>query len=283
MPNVAIVTDTISCLPPDLIRKYNIGIVPIGLLLGQKVHKDTELSNEKFWELFNNTRKPVKTTPPDSAEFQSIFTELAKQTDSICCILVSKALSTTCDAAAKAREALKRNLPSLKIEVVDSKTAAGAEGFIVLEAARAAHAGNSLSEVVAVARSMVPRVKFVTAMGTLNYVIRSGRAPRSAVIGSWFQVKPILGIVNGSGQLESLGRGRGINKIIQKMVDLVQNYVDPEKPLHIMAHYTDDKVVGEKISQILVARYRCSEIYVTPFSPVMTSQTGPLVAISFYS
>ncbi len=283
MSKVAIVTDTISCLPTNLVQEYNIKVVPVGFVIDRKSYLDNQLSNEEFWSLFNGAQEPVTTTAPNPADFESVFTRLAKETNSICCILVSKVLSATYNSAVMAKELLLQTMPQLKIEVIDSKTATGAQGFIVLEAARAAQAGKDLSEVIKAAQDMIPRVKLLTTMGTLKYVINSGRAPKSAVMGNWLQIKPILGIVNGSGALETLGRKRGLNKSIENMISMVGHYVDAAKPLHVMTHYTDNRIVGEKIKQILLSRYRCSEIYVTPFTPVIASQTGPLVAISFYS
>ena len=152
-----------------------------------------------------------------------------------------------------------------------------------MEAARAAAAGKSLSEVVATAQDMVSRVKFLCAMQTLKYVVRSGRAPRSALIGDWLKVKPILGMVSGTGLVENLGRARGMDKAIARMVDMVKDYADTSKPLHLMVHYSDDKTLGEKIKETMLSRYNCREVYFTPYTPVMTSQTGPVVAVAFYT
>jgi DegV family protein with EDD domain len=283
MPKVAVVTDTVSCLPQELVKQYGIEIVPVYLVIDRKNYNDTEISNEEFWRLFNKTKEAITTNAANPADFEAIFQRLSQKTDSICCILVSKQLSATNKAANMAKETLKEKIPSLKIEIVDSASATGAQGYIVLEAARAAEAGKNLTEVVKAAQDLQPRVKFVTVMNTLKYLIRSGRAPKAAVIGNWLNVKPLIGMVNGSGLVETLGRERGMDKAIEKIITLVKEYADTSKPLHVMVHYTDDKALGEKIKQLVTARYNCVEVYMTPYTPVMASQTGPVVAISFYS
>lgn len=283
MSKVAIVTDTISCIPADLVKEYEINLMPVGLVIDRKLYLDTEISNAKFWEMFNQTREQITTSAVNPADFEAVFNRLAKSTDSICCIHVSKKLSATLNEAVTARENVLKTNPSLKIEIIDSLTATGAEGFIVLEAARAARSGKDLAGVVEIAEKMRERVKFVTAMQTLKYVVRSGRAPKSAVIGDWLRVKPILGMLNGSGLVENLGRCRGMSKAIDKMIDMVGKYSDPGQPLHVMVHYTNDIPLGEKIKNIVASRYNCAEIHFTPYTPVMASQTGPMVAISFYS
>ena len=72
---------------------------------------------------------------PEFCDFLSAFKELAKSTDNIVCIVLSKVLSATHDAAIQAKETLKSEHPKLNIEIVDSKHSVGALGFIVLEAA----------------------------------------------------------------------------------------------------------------------------------------------------
>jgi fatty acid-binding protein DegV len=52
MTRVAVVTDSVSCLPPDLAEEYKIHVIPIGLVAGRKVYIATELTSEGCWKLF---------------------------------------------------------------------------------------------------------------------------------------------------------------------------------------------------------------------------------------
>lgn len=282
MSKVAIVTDSISCLPPEILKEYDIRVVPVGLVIDRKTYRDTDLTNEKFWEMFYSVNEPITTTAGNPADFEATFSDIARDCDSIVCILVSKALSSTYSMAVQAGQDLMQKKSGLKVAVVDSKTSTGAQGFIVLEAARAARAGKNISEVVKVAEEMVPKVKFLSAMSTLKYLRRCGRAPKSAFIGDWLQVKPIIGMVNCTGLVENLARERGLDKAIDKMIEMAATYIDVNKPLHLFVHYTDDKSLSQKILDTMTGRYQCSEVYFTPYTAVMSSQTGPIVAVAFY-
>jgi len=282
MSRVGIVTDTTSCLPPELVKEYDIRIVPVGLVIGGKHYKDTELTNEEFWRLFYAANGSTSTTAASPGDFATIFEELSQSVNSIVCILVSKALSATFEAATQGKKLVQEKNPGIKIEIVDSKTSAGALGFIVLEAARAAKAGKSLEEVVQVANDMLPRVKFITAMDTLKYLIKTGRAPKMAVIGDWLGVKPIIGMVSNTGLVENLGRARGKQKALAKIAELAKAHIEPGKPVHAMFHYTDGVAAGETLREIITSQIDCKEVYFTPYTPVMASATGPVVAFSFY-
>lgn len=283
MSKVGIVTDTINCLPPESIKEFDIHVVPLALSINGKAYRDqVDLTPDEFWKMFKDI-KEFSTGASSLNEFISTFTELGKTTDSIVCIVVSKALSATHEFATQAKEAVKAENPNVNIEIIDSKTAAGAQGFIVLEAAHAAQAGKNLDEVVQIIREMMPRVKFGVAMDTLKYLMKSGRAPKTAVIGELLQVKPIIGMVNQTGLVENLGRARGKQKAMLKLIDLVKEYADTSKPLHLIVHYTDRIEDGEELKRMATSQLNCAEVHMTPYTPVMAGHTGPVVALSFYS
>jgi len=104
MAKVGIVTDTTSCLPPELVKKLDIRIAPVGLVIGGQHYKDTELTNEEFWRLFYAANGASSTAAASPGDFASIFEELSQSSDSIVCIVVSKALSATLEAATQGKK-----------------------------------------------------------------------------------------------------------------------------------------------------------------------------------
>jgi DegV family protein with EDD domain len=130
---------------------------------------------------------------------------------------------------------------------------------------------------------MIPRAKFVVTMETLKYLIKSGRAPKTAYIGELLQVKPIIGMINNTGVVENLGRVRGKQKAMTKLVNLMQEYIDISKPVHLNVHYTNRIEDGEKLRDMVTSQLNCTEVYLTPFTPVMAGHTGPVLSLAFYS
>jgi len=282
MKKVRVITDTICCLPEDKIRQYNIRLVPISLVINGKPYRDLiDITPNEFWKMFHDI-KEFTTGAPALTEFTDAFSELSKDTDSIACVFVSRALSGTYEAACQAKGLFLRDHPSTNIEIIDSRTAAGAQGFIALEMARAAEAGKSLAEVVKVAEDMVTRVRFACALETLKYLLKSGRAPKTAYLGELMQVRPIIGMVNNTGVVENLGRARGKEKSMEKLIEIASEYIKPGQPAHIMVHYTDSIEDGQQLLQMARSRFNCIEEYLTPYTPVMSGHTGPVFAVSFY-
>ena len=275
MSKVGIVTDSTNCLPAELIKEYDIRVVPYHLIMeGEDYVDQVDITPAEFWRCFSSLKEIPTTGVPSPGEMADALTELAKTTDSIVCVHISRALSAIYETFKVAKETVMEKHPNLKIEFVDGKCAVGALGFIALEAARAAQAGKSLSEVVQTAQDLVPRVK---------YLIKGGRAPKKAIIGEFLHVKPLIGFVDGTGKVASLGKERGKKKAMLKLVDMVKDYADTSKPLHVIAHFTDDIEGGIELRDMISSRYHCAELYMTDLTPVMTTHTGPAVGLSFYS
>ncbi|MFC1972281.1 DegV family protein [Chloroflexota bacterium] len=284
MSKVGIVVDSTNCLPTELIREYDIRVVPYHLVLeGKDYYDQIDITPAEFWQRFEGLQTLPTTAIPSPGEYVSVFSDLAKSTDSILCSCVSSGVSGAYESMATAKATMAEEHPNLKIEFVDSKNSAGALGFIVLEAARAAQEGKSLAEVVKVAQDLVPRVRFFFALETLKYLIKGGRAPKSAIIGEFLRVKPIISIDNSTGTVISSGKERGKRKTMLKLVDMINNYADISKPLHVIVHFTDNIEGGAALREMITSRYNCAEIYMTDLTPVMTAHTGPAVGLSFYS
>jgi DegV family protein with EDD domain len=282
---VRIVTDSTSCLPEESVREFGLRVVPVGLVIEGTPYRDNvDITLAEICARFDKMEKQPSTSAGNPGDFLNVFTEFGETTDSILCILVSKALTATTEAAYQARRMMRQDRPELRIEVIDSKTSAGALGFVVLAAARAAAEGQTLDEVIAVTKDMISRVVYLSALDTLRYMINTGRAPKGITsVGEILNIKPIIGFVDDTGITEVVARVRGKRNSITKIVDLIDKYVDTDEPLHAMVHYSDSIADAEALKAEIERRYDCAEILVTPYTPVMVSATGPLTGVSVYS
>ncbi|MDD2252102.1 MAG: DegV family protein [Dehalococcoidales bacterium] len=279
---VAIVTDTVSCLEQERVDEFDISLIPVYLTINGKEYRDRfDLSPDDFWKLYPDLQD-YNTSAPPMAEFLQVFERLSKKTSDIACAFVSKSLSATAEAALQARQIFQKDNPGVNIEIIDSRTAAGAQAFIVLEMARAARAGKNLSEVVATANEMIPKVKYITALEGLKRLIKIGRAPKTAYIGELFQVKPIIGHVNNTGIVENLGRGRGTEKTMLKIAEMMESYVKRGRPVNLTFHYTNSIEEGEKLKDLITSRFNVAECNLTPYSPVICLAIGPATSVAFY-
>ena len=282
MPKVAIVTDSVACLPRELVEQYGIKIVPVNLYFGDKVYRDwVDITPSEAYQLFLKDPAAFKTSGINPANCFEAYRQVSNNSNGVICVTISSKLSMVHDSALKAKERARGELPQNSIEVVDSKTATAAEGFVALAAARAVEAGKSLAEVVEVAEEVRDKVCVVALMDTIRYVYRSGRIPKiAAKAGSMLNIKPVLAISSGSVRFKGAVRNRehGVERVIKITRDRVG-----KRPVHmaVMHAYAPDD--AEKLKERVSADFNCAELWITEFSPVMGYACGTgTLGLAFY-
>ena len=138
MPNVAVITDSISCLPSDIIERFQIHILPINLYFGEKVYKDwMDTPPSEAYELFQKDPESFATSAPSPGDCFEAYREASKRVKDVLVVTVSSRLSMVYQSAQIAREQAKEELPGTTIEVMDSYLATAGEGLVALAGARA--------------------------------------------------------------------------------------------------------------------------------------------------
>ncbi len=278
---VAIITDSIACLPLEVVRQCQLRILPVNLYFDDKVYKDwVDITPAEAYKLFLKNPKHFATSAPSPMDCLEAYREVSKRVKNILCITVSAKLSMVYQSTRIAAEQARHELPGVTIEVLDSQTATAAEGLIALAAARSAVEGKSLAEVVKVAEEVRDRVSLIALMDTVRYVYRTGRIPRVAAwAGSMLNIRPIFtisGVVRFAGVVRSRERG------IKRMLKALRSKVGLN-PVHVavMHAYASDE--AEKLKERVSAELNCVELFVTEFSPVMGYACGTgTLGIAFY-
>jgi DegV family protein with EDD domain len=284
MDKVGIVTDSINCLPQKLIEEYDIRIAALNIIFEDRSYRDqVELTTAEFWKLFHQSEKLPTTAAVSIGDYLKIFHELKEITNDILCIVVSSQLSATFESAVQAKKMAEEEMPGINIKLIDSLTASGALGLIVLEAARAAADGKGLQQVADIVHYRISRVHWLGMIETLYYLAKGGRVPRAAAwAGDLLKLKPLLSFSN-NGTVEMIAKVRTKPKAMMRIVDLAKKRVGTEKPLHAIVHYAEAIEEGEQLKSIIESQFNCAEIYLTEHTPVMSTHSGPMFGFSFYA
>ncbi|MDP2920733.1 MAG: DegV family protein, partial [Dehalococcoidia bacterium] len=179
-----------------------------------------------------------------------------------------------------AREIVQKEKPDLKIVVIDSSTAAAAEGFIALAAARTADAGATLDEAVKAALSIKEKVNIYVLLDTIRHVYRSGRIPKvAAQAGSLLNIRPVFhvrGKVHLSGVVRSRERG------IATMFEKVQTQAGG-KPIHAAVMHVHAPEAATELTDRVSRTFNCVELWQSDFSPLMGYACGTgTLALAYY-
>ena len=277
--NVAIVTDSAASLPAD----GGPIVVPMKLTLdGEELRDGIDLTATEFYRRLRSLNETPKTSGPSPQGFLDVFEELAVRFSSVLCITVSPAFSSTYDAARVAIDTARETLPELEIDLMDSGSAAGGEGLVVIAAQSAALSGASLPEVREAAERVARRVSLLAYLDTLYYVWKGGRVPMIAYAGSaLLGLKPVLEMAGG--RVSNVARPRTRRRAGERLLKLMDERVG-SAPVHANVMHGDALREAEEMRREIERRFDCRDIYVTEFSPVMGAHTGAgLLGAAFWT
>jgi DegV family protein with EDD domain len=275
MSRVAVVTDSTSYLPPNLVERHGIGIVPLYVVFGgDRTVPEVELDDyDAFFEELRGADRLPTTSQPSVGDFHAAYEPLLADGRDVVSVHISGGLSGTPEAARQAKQALERDSRGgERIEVVDSTTAAGGLGFMVLAAAKAAGDGKSLGEVVEWVGQARAELKLWFAIDTLEFLRRGGRiGAASAWIGSTLKVKPILTVEN---EMTPVERVRTSARAFERLVDYARQRHDSGADAWSAQH-----IHAPDHCEALIARGRevfgCEPAIVSELGPVLAAHTGP--------
>lgn len=280
---IAIVTDSSACLPAGLAARYAIQVVPLSLIFGEVHYRDgVDISPAEFYTRLRETREIPRTAHSSPGAYLAAYRKAAQIAPEVLCITLSSSFSGQFNSAQVAAELAREAMPELTVRVLDSGTAASAQGFVVLVAAQAASGGDNPVEVLTVARRVARRVYLVAMVDSLDYLVRGGHVPRAAAwANSLFRIKPLVAL-NG-GEARPVARTRSKARAMERIIGIIRQRAAPRQPLHIAVMHADALDDAVTLRDKITARYDCAELYITEFTPVMGAHIGPgLVGVAFY-
>jgi DegV family protein with EDD domain len=273
MAKIAVVTDSVACIPPELIKQYGIHVAAVQVIWDRKTYRDgIDMSMKEFYQRLRTSKTIPTTTSAIQGDYIQIYESLSGKVDGIVVVALSGALGASYTSAISAAEIV----TGTPIEVVDTSTAMLSQGFIALEAAKAAAKGGTMQEVAQAARDAIPKVTIFFAMDTLDYMRRGGRVSLpQAVLASWLKVKPIMSIETEDGKIHPLERTRTKPKAVDKLFEIMAQRVKGTGPLHVGIIHGDIPDEAENVKARVLEIYKPVEVLINEITPVVGTHLGP--------
>lgn len=218
---VRIVVDDTACLMPEVARKLDITVVPIGHDINEDAVTTSAVSPLKLCAAY---ARALERSNKDGSDAGVVALHLGK------------GMSATWSNAVTAAGALDR------VTVIDTDTVGAGVGAAAIAAAKAARAGASRDEVADVARDVLQRYRLWLFVPKLDSLRRGGRiSAGQAMLSTALAIKPIVGIKDGS--LALVAKCRTEAKVKQRMVDfatkMVRSASSANRPPAVLLHHSD--------------------------------------------
>lgn len=270
----AVVCDTTSYLPADVVSANSIHQVSLYVTLGDETRRESEISDTaEFYERLRDPALEFKTSQPSVGDFTDVYRPLLDEGLSIVSIHLSAAISGTFESARQARQALiNEGRGGERIEIIDSRSTCGGMGLMVLAAAIEAGRGSDGAAVANKAVEARESLKLWFAVSTLEYLRRGGRiGGAQAWLGSALQIKPILTIAE---EVVPIERVRTWKRAFARLEEFGRELAEGGQTTWVVQHIQDPDG-AERLIEAGREIFGTSPVFVGEIGPVIGAHAGP--------
>ena len=271
---VKILSDSTCDLSKELTERYNIGIIPLHVYLGEDEFLDgVNIIPDKLYEWSDANGATPRTSAPSIEDVEDVYRNYLDRGDDLVVFTISASMSASnnvCKLAAQALDAEDR------VTVIDSENLSTGIGHLVIEAAELAMQGKTMKEIEAEVLRLRPLVRASFVVDTLVYLHRGGRCSGlSAMLGSVLKLHPRIVVENGAMYSDKKYRGTLESVIVNYTRDKYPD-LNTAKPDRVFITHSgcSDEVVAE-VKKLLEETAHFKEILITRAGCVVSSHCGP--------
>ncbi|MBQ0146608.1 MAG: DegV family protein [Lachnospiraceae bacterium] len=270
---VRLVVDSICDLPCELIEKYNIGVLPLFVTIGDESYRDrVDIQLEQVYEKMRQGIVPM-TSQISSGDTEELFRKICGDGDDLIYLSFSSGLSGTYQLANIIIEDLKAEYPDRKLEAIDSEAGSMGIGIIALQAARWAAQGRDFDFIRNGIYDMIPKTRHLFTLENLSWLAKGGRiTPPAGYIGDKLQIKPILDIENKLLHVVTVVRGR--KAAFKMLINMTQKEAKNFPKQLIGIAHADDTEAAETIEKMVKEAFPESKTFIHPIGCVLGSHLG---------
>ncbi|MEF9970557.1 MAG: DegV family protein [Ruthenibacterium sp.] len=277
---IRILTDSTADISIAEANELGIAVVPLQVNFGDEHFQDgVDLSMERFYDMLAAAEKLPTTSQPSPDLFLAHFNAAKAAGDTLICILLSAALSGTCQSA----EIAKAESEYESIYIVDSKSASLGLDLMIRRALFDIQIGMNATAIVTDLEVARETLRLYAVPDTLKYLQKGGRlSAATAFAGGLLGIKPVLAVVDGKLAMADKARGLpGAYVAIFKLIDKAGG-IDENWPVNI--GYTGKRHGVEPFTRYVMNNLHLQEPHVAPIGTVIGTHGGPgACAIAFFA
>lgn len=266
---VCIVTDSTSDIPREVAAEYGITVVPLNVSIEDDTFPDGSISIEEFFRRMDAAKELPKTSQPPVGAFVETFRQKLEAFSDVVCITISNRLSGTYESATEAARSF-----GGRVHVLDSLTLSWAEGYQVVEAAKAVASGATVAQIKERLEALRGRVNMVVGLDSVDNLAKGGRIGRvTALVGGLLKMRVLLTVAE-DGAFEPVGRARGATAALQASVEWVATRVDETLPADFAVQHALSPDKAEWLENAIRKRFNVRELRVVEAGAVISTHTG---------
>lgn len=265
--SIRIVTDSTAYLPKDLLDKYSIEVLALSVSFDDEVYKETEITNEFFFNKLDNFQGFPKSSQPSLDDTMTLFKKILDEGHDLIGVFLSSEMSGTYQSAVMLSNELKADYPNQKIKMIDSRSNCMQLGLAVLKGAE--KQSETYEVVVETIEHVISHSRFVFMPDTLEYLRRGGRiGTAKALLSSVLQIKPILTVEEG--KTHALNKVRTRKKAMNALIEIFKQDLEHNTLLGAYVHHIHCEEEAKQLVTKLGGNFG-----IVPIGPVIGTHVGP--------
>lgn len=281
MSKVKIVADSTCDLSKELLEKYDISVIPLCIVMGEKSYYDgLEISPDEIYTWADANKTTPKTAAASMDMTEEILKPFMEAGDEIIFFGISSEMSTTCNVVRIVGEDADYD----KLYIVDSRNLSSGIGLQVLRAAEMAQAGMSAEDIVEEINESRDKVSASFVVDTLTYLARGGRCTAAtALVANTLKLHPEIVVRDGKMGVNKKYRGSLDSALMKYAKELQEELLQADSKRVFLTHSGCSQETIDKIYNFLKDWEYFDEIIITRAGGVISSHCGPgTLGILFY-
>lgn len=276
-----IITDSAADLPEEIIKEYDIQVLPLLVTYGEEAYEDGVTMKPK--DLFDDMRagKVFKTAQVPVGNFIDEFRKCVKEGTDVIYIAFSSALSGTYQGAVMAQKQVLSSNSDIKIDVIDTKCASLGFGLVVYYAAKMAKEGKSREEIIDAVNFYSGHIEHIFTVDDLEYLYRGGRVSKTAAfVGGLLNIKPILDVEEG--KLIPLEKRKGRKRVLKRMLEIMEERGLNLDEQTVAISHGDDLETASELQDMIKEKFGTRDFVINTIGAAIGAHAGPGTIALFF-
>ena len=270
--NIKITSDSTCDLSPEILKKYDIAVIPLTVTLGEKSgHDGIDVTPEDIYAYVDQTGNLPKSSAVSIGEYESFFQTWRDRGYEIIHFNISEKFSASYQHACTAAKEIGG------VYVVDSENLSTGQGLMVIHAAEMARSGMNAEEITERCRKLAPQIEASFVVNTIDYLHKGGRCSALAALSAnLLHIKPCIEVQNGAMHPGKKYHGNIRHAILSYAEDRLKNRNDINPERMFITHTRCDQKIVDEVKNI-IQQYcpEIQEITETTAGATITTHCGP--------
>lgn len=274
MPDVAIVTDTVTDIPLDLAEELGLIVAPVHVVIDGEDHRDQiDITVDEYYPILEKAADEgvlPTTSGANVNDMRQAFEQALDTAPTVVSVMCAQPISVTISSARTARQEFFADAP---IQILDSQQAVAGEALLAIAAAKAAREGHSDDYIVAMVERLIPYTKTLLTVETLKYFAAGGRLTATEqLLGSLEGYVPILQI--SGGRIIPIEKRRTRRQAIGRMLAIMEDDVG-DGPISVCVNHARRAPDASDLLEEIESRFNVQDSYIIEIGPATGTHTGP--------